>query len=81
MGSRIAPNGCLSTGTNCPVYDMDLAKAETIATHGGVVAKSIPELARTANVILTCLTNDEAVRSVYTGPEGAFAGGRSGTVM
>jgi 3-hydroxyisobutyrate dehydrogenase-like beta-hydroxyacid dehydrogenase len=80
MGSRIAQR-LLEHGYELSVYDMDLAKAETIATHGGVVAKSILELARAANVILTCLTNDEAVRSVYTGPEGAFAGGRSGTVM
>jgi 3-hydroxyisobutyrate dehydrogenase-like beta-hydroxyacid dehydrogenase len=60
---------------------MDLAKAEAIAAHGGVVAKNIRELARTADVLLSCLTNDEAVRSVYTGPEGVFAGAGSGTVV
>jgi 3-hydroxyisobutyrate dehydrogenase len=31
--------------------------------------------------VFSCLTNDEAVRSVFTGPEGAFAGARSGTVV
>jgi 3-hydroxyisobutyrate dehydrogenase len=38
-------------------------------------------LARTVDVLLSCLTNDEAVQSVYTGPEGVFAGARAGTVV
>jgi 3-hydroxyisobutyrate dehydrogenase len=80
MGSRIAQR-LLDHGYQLSVYDMDLAKAEAIAARGGVVAKNILELARTADVLLSCLTNDEAVRSVYTGPEGVFAGARSGTVI
>jgi 3-hydroxyisobutyrate dehydrogenase-like beta-hydroxyacid dehydrogenase len=80
MGSRIAQR-LLDHGYQLSVYDMDLAKAEAIAARGGVVAKNILELARTADVLLSCLTNDEAVRSVYTGPEGVFAGTRSGTVI
>lgn len=32
-------------------------------------------------MLLSCLTNDEAVRSVYTGAEGVFAGARAGTVV
>ena len=80
MGSRIAQR-LLDHGYQLSVYDMDLAKADAIAAHGGVVAKNILELARTADVLLSCLTNDEAVRSVFTGPEGVFAGARSGTVV
>ena len=80
MGSRIAQR-LLDHGYRLSVYDMDPAKAEAIAAHGGVVAKNIRELARTADVLLSCLTNDEAVRSAFTGPEGAFAGARSGTVV
>jgi len=80
MGSRIARR-LLDHGYRLSVYDMDLAKAEAIAAHGGVVAKNIRELARTADVLLSCLTNDEVVRSVFTGPEGIFAGARSGTVV
>jgi len=80
LGSRIAQR-LLDHGYQLSVYDMDLAKAEAIAARGGVVAKNILELARTADVLLSCLTNDEAVRSVYTGPEGVFAGARSGTVI
>jgi 3-hydroxyisobutyrate dehydrogenase-like beta-hydroxyacid dehydrogenase len=39
------------------------------------------ELAGSSDVLLSCLTNDEAVRSVYTGVEGLLAGARSGTVV
>src|SRR5713101_1431475 len=80
MGKRIAQR-LLDHGYQLSVYDLDPAKAETIAAKGGGVAKNILELAGSADVILSCLTNDEAVRSVYTGPEGAFAGARSGTAV
>jgi 3-hydroxyisobutyrate dehydrogenase-like beta-hydroxyacid dehydrogenase len=80
MGSRIAQR-LLDHGYRLSVYDMDLAKAEAVAAHGGVIAKNIRELASTADVLLSCLPNDEAVRSVFTEPEGVFAGARSGTVV
>src|SRR5207248_3832541 len=35
----------------------------------------------TVDVILSCLTNDAAVQSVYEGPEGVFAGARPGTIV
>ena len=60
---------------------MNVAKAEAIVAKGGFAAKNILELTRTVEVILSCLTNDEAVQSVYTGPEGVFAQARSGTIV
>src|SRR6266853_4534785 len=60
---------------------MDLAKAEAIAAQGSIVAKNILELARTADVLLSCLTNDEAVRSVFLEPAGVLAGARPGTTV
>src|SRR5271166_6009675 len=80
MGSRIAKR-LLDRGYQLTVYDLDAAKAQAIAAQGGIVAKNILELAQTADVILSCLTNDEAVQSVYTGPEGIFAGARPGTIV
>ncbi len=80
MGSRIAQR-LLDHGYQLEVYDRDPAKGEAIAAQGGTVAKNILELARTADVVLSCLTNDEAVRSVYTGAEGVFAAARPGTVV
>jgi 3-hydroxyisobutyrate dehydrogenase len=80
MGSRIAKR-LLDHGYQLQVYDRDVAKAQAIASHGGIVAKNVLELARTADVLLSCLTNDEAVQSVYTGPEGVFAAARTGTIV
>jgi len=80
MGSRIAKR-LLDHGYQLDVYDRDVAKAQATTAQGGIVAKNILELARTADVLLSCLTNDEAVQSVYTGTEGVFAGGRPGTVV
>src|ERR1700730_18779237 len=80
MGSRIA-RCLLEHGYQMSVYDRDFVKAETIAAQGGTVATSIQELASTVDVVLSCLTNDEAVRSVYTGAEGVFSGARPGTVV
>jgi 3-hydroxyisobutyrate dehydrogenase-like beta-hydroxyacid dehydrogenase len=80
MGSRIARR-LLHQGYELFVYDRDPVKAKAIAEQGGVVAESILDLARTADVVISCLTNDEAVRSVYTGSAGVFAGSRSGTIV
>jgi 3-hydroxyisobutyrate dehydrogenase-like beta-hydroxyacid dehydrogenase len=80
MGSRIA-HRLLDHGYQLVVYDIDILKSEAIRAQGGIVARTIPELACTADVILSCLTNDEAVRSAYTGREGVFAGTRPGTAV
>ena len=80
MGSRMARR-LLDHGYHLEVYDRDPAKAEAIAAKGGVLAKNILELAHGVNVLISCLTNDEAVQSVYAGVEGFFAGARAGTVV
>jgi 3-hydroxyisobutyrate dehydrogenase-like beta-hydroxyacid dehydrogenase len=80
MGSRIVQR-LLANGYHVFVYDKNIAKADAIATQGGIVAKSIPELAGNADVILSCLTNDEAVQSVLAGAAGIFAEARPGTIV
>ncbi len=80
MGGRIAQR-LLNHGYQLSVYDRDLDKAKAVAAQGGAVARSIVELAGTVDVLLSCLTNDEAVRSVYTGSKGVLAGARPGTVV
>ena len=80
MGSRIAQR-LLDHGYRLVAYDMDIAKAKGVVAKRGVAAKNILELARTADVILSCLTNDEAVQSVYAGPAGVFAEARPGTIL
>ena len=80
MGSRIAQR-LLDHGYQLAVYDLNIRQAEAIAARGGIVAKTLLELAGTADVILSCLTNDAAVISVYTGSEGVFAEAKAGTVV
>jgi 3-hydroxyisobutyrate dehydrogenase-like beta-hydroxyacid dehydrogenase len=80
MGSRIAQR-LLANGYEVFVYDRNIAKADAIAARGGITAKNISDLARHADVILSCLTNDEAVQNVLTGPEGTFAEARPGTIV
>jgi 3-hydroxyisobutyrate dehydrogenase len=80
MGSRIA-HRLLDNGYQVFVYDRNVAKADAIAAQGGIIAKNILELAGSADVILSCLTNDEAVQSVFSGPAGIFAKARPGTIV
>jgi 3-hydroxyisobutyrate dehydrogenase len=80
MGNPIASR-LLAHGYHLSVYDMDPAKTQAIAEQGARVAKNISELARTSDVLLSSLTTDEVVRSVYSGPDGVFASARSGTVV
>ena len=80
MGSRIAQR-LLDHGYPLVAYDKNIAKAEAVAAKRGFAAKSIQELTRTVDVILSCLTNDEAVQSVYAGPEGVFAQARPGAIV
>ncbi len=80
MGSRIARR-LLARGYEVTVFDRDNIKAAALVVNGAVPASHIVELARSAEVILSCLTNDEAVQSVYAGPNGALAGARPGTVV
>jgi len=80
MGSRIAQR-LLDHCYELTVFDRDNTKAEALVLNGAVLANNVVELARSADVILSCLTNDETVQSVYTGPDGALAGARPGTVV
>jgi 3-hydroxyisobutyrate dehydrogenase-like beta-hydroxyacid dehydrogenase len=80
MGRPIAQR-LLQAGYKVSVYNRDRVKAEALAGSGATVAESIAELASAADVILSCLANDDAVRSVYTGSNGVFAHMRPGSVV
>src|SRR6266403_3896478 len=78
MGSRIAKR-LLDHGYQLMAYNRSREAAEALVKYGATVADSIAELASEADVILSSLTNDDAVRSVYTDPEGVFAHVRRGS--
>ena len=80
MGSRIARR-LLDQGYEVAVFNRDRSKAVAMLPYGASVAASAAELAGTVDVILSCLSNDEAVRSVYTLRDGVFASLRQGSVV
>jgi 3-hydroxyisobutyrate dehydrogenase-like beta-hydroxyacid dehydrogenase len=71
----------LESGYKVMVYNRDRRKAEALVEHGATVAKKISQLAFHADVILSCLANDDAVRSIYMGSEGVFANARPGSLI
>src|SRR6266853_2530264 len=80
MGSRIAQR-LLARGYELTVFDRDNSRARPLMLNSAVLANNVIDLARSADVILSCLTDDEVVQNVYAGPEGAFAAARPGTVV
>jgi 3-hydroxyisobutyrate dehydrogenase-like beta-hydroxyacid dehydrogenase len=72
MGSRIARR-LLEHGYRLTAYNRSREAAEALVKDGARVAESVSTLASESDVILSCLTNDEAVKSVYSGPQGVFA--------
>jgi len=80
MGVRIAGR-LLKQGFNVTVFDRNPDKAKALIDSGGTVAPSIAELASGADVVLSILTNDEAVHSVYTGPQGVLEHIRRGSMI
>ena len=80
MGSRIAKR-LLDHGYQLIAYNRSRKAAEALVKYGAMVADSIAELASEADVILSSLTNDDAVKSVYTDPEGVFAHVRRGSAI
>ncbi len=80
MGSRMARR-LLEHGYQLIAYNRSRDAAEALVKNGATVADTIAELASEANVILSSLTNDDAVKSVYTDPEGVFAHVRRGSAI
>ena len=80
MGQLMARR-LLDGGFKLFAYDHTILKTAEIASHGAIVAPSLRQLARKSEVVISCLPNDEAVLSVYQGPEGILACANPGTVV
>ncbi len=80
MGSRMAKR-LLDHGYQLVAYNRSREAADALVKYGATVADGISELAAEADVILSSLTNDEAVKSLYTGPKGVFAHLRRGSAV
>jgi 3-hydroxyisobutyrate dehydrogenase len=61
-------------GHEVTVYNRTATKAEQWASkHGGRTAATPAEAAKDAEFVFACVGNDDDLRSVTTGPDGAFA--------
>jgi len=80
MGSRITKR-LLEHGYRLIAYNRSREAAEALVEFGATVADSIAGLAAEADVILSSLTNDDAVKSVYTDPQGVLAHLRRGSAI
>ena len=64
------------------VYNRTGLKADAfVAQHGGRAALSPAEAARGAEIVFACVGNDEDLRAVTTGPDGAFATMSKGAIF
>ena len=70
-----------AAGHPLTLWNRDRAKAGTVAADtGAAVAPSAAEAAATADVVITSLADDAALRSVYLGDNGIVSGIREGTI-
>ncbi|MFC4215199.1 NAD(P)-dependent oxidoreductase [Pseudophaeobacter arcticus] len=71
-----------SAGHEVCVYNRTTAKAETWAqAHEGSFAATPRAAAEGAEFVLSCVGNDDDLRAVCLGPDGAFAGMAKGSVF
>jgi 3-hydroxyisobutyrate dehydrogenase len=81
MGFPMA--GHLATkGHSVTVYNRTAEKsAAWAAKHGGAAAATPREAAKGAEFVMACVGNDDDLRAVCLGPDGAFAGMDAGSVF
>ena len=69
-------------GHDVAVYNRTTAKAEAWAKqHGGSFAATPAEAAKCADMVLACVGNDDDLRAVCLGEDGAFAGMAPGSIF
>jgi 3-hydroxyisobutyrate dehydrogenase len=69
-------------GHRVTVYNRSAAKAQAwVAEHGGRAAPTPREAAAGASIVFCCVGNDDDLRSVVLGDDGAFAGMARGALL
>jgi len=75
MGYPMAGHLANKGGHAVTVYNRSAAKAEAwVKQHGGAMAKTPKEAAAGKEFVFACVGNDDDLRSVTIGPDGAFHG-------
>ncbi len=81
MGGPMAGHLARS-GHDVTVYNRTAAKADAwVKAHGGRAAATPAAAAEGAEFVMACVGNDDDLRAVCTGPEGAFAAMGAGSVF
>ena len=81
MGAPMAGH-LQKAGHDVTVYNRTAAKAQDwVSAHGGAAAATPREAAEGAEFVMACVGNDDDLRGVCLGDDGAFAGMGSGAVF
>ena len=71
-----------AAGHDVTVYNRTAAKADAwVAEHGGAMAQTPAEAAAGAELVMACVGNDNDLRGVCLGADGAFAGMAAGSIF
>jgi 3-hydroxyisobutyrate dehydrogenase len=82
MGYPMAGHLKAKGGHDVTVYNRTGAKAQKWAgEHGGKAAATPAEAAKGQDIVFACVGNDDDLRSVTLGPQGAFAGMKKGALF
>jgi 3-hydroxyisobutyrate dehydrogenase len=80
MGSHMAQR-LLEAGYQLAIYDRTPERAQEVAQQRATVARTPRELAAQCEVLMACVTDDEAQQSVMFGQDGALAGVHGGSMI
>jgi 3-hydroxyisobutyrate dehydrogenase len=82
MGYPMAGHLKAKGGHRLRVYNRTNAKAtQWVAEHGGAVGQSPREAAEGCDFVFACVGNDDDLRAIALGPDGAFAGMKPGAIF
>ncbi|MFW9615549.1 NAD(P)-dependent oxidoreductase [Aquabacterium sp.] len=81
MGAPMAAH-LLRAGHTVTVFNRTAAKAQSwVVAHGGAMAATPAEAAQGASIVVTCVGNDDDLREVTVGAQGAFQSMMPGGVL
>lgn len=81
MGAPMAGH-LQAAGHDVVVYNRTGSKAEAwVGTYGGGMATTPAQAATGAGMVMACVGNDDDLRAVCLGPDGAFAGMAAGSIF
>ena len=82
MGYPMAGHLSARGGHSVVVYNRTAGRATAwVAQHGGASAPTPREAAAGRDIVFACVGNDDDLRSVTLGPDGAFAGMKRGAIF